>query len=149
MLSDDLKHIGCVNNGITYIWRNLDVRFPNYKNVIPPKTDNELTVGAKTLSKLYKRHQAFMNKATYQVAVRVNADGAEVYTEDLDFELSMKSTIDGAKYKGKDMEIGLNFKLWDKLASFTDGCLNMNMTAPNRAVTVNDCMLIMPVMLGN
>ena len=124
------------------------LKYPQYKAVIPAKTDKTVIFGdKKELLKSIKIAAKNANKASQLLKFRFEASQCTISAGDIDFSVSSSmfinctSTISG--------EIGFNAsRLETVLKSIDSNAIEFNLTDHNRAVMINDNSLIMPMIIG-
>ncbi len=149
-LSEDRLRVKIEFYGHTIYSRLIDERYPDYEAVWVKNEDFVTEFKLKTLELKRTLEQAlvFANQSTKHVVINVGTK-VDIHTEDLDYETEFNRTIEDVETSGKGMEIGVNGKLLLECMKHFDSEVKFQLAAPNRALILNDEVLIMPVMLGN
>lgn len=138
--------------------RIIDERFPDVEQAIPVGNDKSATINKDDILGALKRSLIYANKATNQVRLNFNNDSLIISSEDLDYSIDAKETIE-CQYKGDDITIGFNVKfLIEAINNINSDTVIIEMSQPNRAgiikpvydydVSDEVLALIMPVMLN-
>ena len=140
-------------DNITIITRLIDGKYPNYEAVIPKENPNRLSINRQEFISVLKRMEVFANKQTNQIRLDLSDFEVLVSSEDVDYRLRAKETLD-AVYSGEPMAIGVNAKfLVEMLNSLNCEEVYLDMSEPNRAILINGeegvLMLCMPIMLNS
>lgn len=127
---------------------NIEGAYPMYENVIPSKDSmsTKLIVSKAVLLAELKAIKPVMNKATKLFQFNLNGS-IRLKAEDLDQKTSYENSIDGYK-TGLDIEIGFNSEVFEAcLNACEDDSVELEFSAPNRAVLINNVGICMPVMI--
>ena len=147
---DPTKIISVSNNGLTYHERTDELKYPDYRAVIPEDPKNMLRMGNKDLQDVCKKLSVVANSTTKLITISLSEDEIIATAEDLDFET--KGSIDlikkGASYTGDPMRIGFNANiLQSSISLLTGSCLEIALTSPNKAALIDGELIVMPVMI--
>ncbi|MCS7078075.1 MAG: DNA polymerase III subunit beta [Bacteroidia bacterium] len=138
--------------------RLIEERFPDYQNVIPVDTPNQLIVNTDSFIKALKLVSIYSNAHTHQIRLKIQGNMLTLSAEDLEFANEASEYIP-CGHEGEDMEIGFNANmLLNVVSNIPSKETTFMMSSPNRACLVvptennpteNLLMLIMPVMLSS
>jgi DNA polymerase-3 subunit beta len=143
----DAKFIRATYSDYTVQCYIIDGRYPNYKAVIP-QNYNTTMVNRKELTKLINEIQHFSNKTTKQVRLRFTGVTLILDAEDLDRGVSKTSVIDTSKCDLIDVGINATFLL-TALKTNKDEYVKFSLSDnQNRAIIIDDSILLMPLMLN-
>lgn len=153
------------------LFRTIDERFPQYENVIPDTTEWTVSFSIKKahLVKTLKQALLAANPATKQIVIDVsNHEKIEFSSENVDFAEEFRKTISvpvARREVEKEFEIngkksitalcpfakiGINGKIvLDILSKCDENEIVFKMFAPNKAIIINEHMLVMPIMLSH
>ncbi|MBW6509001.1 MAG: DNA polymerase III subunit beta [Desulfuromonadales bacterium] len=95
-----------VDENTTFVMRMIDGDFPDYKRVIPEKTDNYSTIEVKKFTDVLKRISVLSNEKTKGVKINIFDNKLVVSSSNPDFG-DAKEEMD-VVYKGDDITIGFN-----------------------------------------
>jgi len=95
-----------VDENTTFVMRMIDGDFPDYKRVIPQKTNNYSTIDVKKFTDVLKRVSVLSNEKTKGVKINISNDKLIVSSSNPDFG-DAKEEMD-VIYKGDDITIGFN-----------------------------------------
>jgi DNA polymerase-3 subunit beta len=95
-----------VDENTTFVMRMIDGDFPDYKRVIPQKTNNFSTIDVKKFTDVLKRVSVLSNEKTKGVKINISNDKLIVSSSNPDFG-DAKEEMD-VIYKGDDITIGFN-----------------------------------------
>lgn len=142
----------CFDGKITMYCLNIGDKFPRYKSVIPTDFPYGYVSFAdkKTLIKAAKDILPFTPKINHKIKVTVSEEDFIIHAEDPDrgVEKTTKIKCDGSRVKQGGVTFGLNAKfLADSLNASQHKHASINLNEPNRAIVINDEVLLMPVML--
>ncbi len=163
--SPENAYVFFIGDGITIISREMDERFPDFKNVIPQDSSGfiEMIVNGPELEKTLKKADSVSNSCNHQVAFKFENLGElneslKISSDDLDFGHAYSKSI-GATYMKHRPEtgvmtdfsrIGFNSRLLLQiLKSDNKKHLQIKFFAPNKGAIIEDKFLIMPVMLND
>ncbi len=146
-------------DGMEFICRLIDGKYPNYDAVIPKENPNKLTVNRIQFLNSARRVSIFSNKTTHQIRLKVAGSDLQVSAEDVDYSNKADERF-ACNYQGDDMEIGFNSRfLIEMLNNLDSDEVMLEMSMPNRAGILTPLdgldpgekvlMLAMPIMLGN
>ncbi|MCS7029115.1 MAG: DNA polymerase III subunit beta [Bacteroidia bacterium] len=138
--------------------RLIEERFPDYQNVIPVDSPNQVIVNTDSFIKALKLVSLYSNAHTHQIRLKIQGNMLTLNAEDLEFANEASEYIP-CGHEGEDMEIGFNANmLLNVVSNIPSKETTFMMSTPNRACLVvpteNDAnesliMLIMPVMLSS
>lgn len=146
-------------DGMEFICRLIDGKYPNYDAVIPKENPNRLTVNRMLFLGSAQRVSIFSNKTTHQIRLKIAGSDLQISAEDLDYSNKAEERF-ACNYQGEDMEIGFNSRfLIEMLKSLESDEVLLEMSLPNRAGILSPLdgldagervlMLAMPIMLNN
>ncbi|GJQ06527.1 DNA polymerase III subunit beta [Capnocytophaga cynodegmi] len=146
-------------DGMEFICRLIDGKYPNYDAVIPKENPNKLVVNRSQFLNSARRVSIFSNKTTHQVRLKVAGSDLQVSAEDIDHSNKADERL-VCNYQGDDMEIGFNSRfLIEMLNNLDSDEVMLEMSMPNRAGILTPLdgldpgekvlMLAMPIMLNN
>ncbi len=146
-------------DGMEFICRLIDGKYPNYDAVIPKENPNKLTVNRVQFLNSARRVSIFSNKTTHQIRLKIAGSDLQVSAEDVDYSNKADERF-ACNYQGDDMEIGFNSRfLIEMLNNLDSDEVMLEMSMPNRAGILTPLdgldpgekvlMLAMPIMLGN
>lgn len=100
---------GCVMYFGDYVLTSLFINgtYPNYARVIPSENPFVMTVDRASLLASLRRVTLFASKASNLVVLKLQADGAHLSAQDLDYGMSAEEHVI-CDYSGNDMTIGFN-----------------------------------------
>ncbi len=87
--------------------RIIEERFPDYESVFPQDNDKKVILNRHELLATVRRVSIFSNKTTHQIAFRLDQDGLEVSTEDVETVSTARETLP-CEYEGDSLLIGYN-----------------------------------------
>ena len=156
-----LKITNCnieVNNKFAYLKTDefklycklIDGKFPNYKVVIPENNPFNIEVDNKLLSQALKQLLPFVNKATNMIKLSTDNSNLILHAENVDYGIEQTIEIpDCVNNLETDFAIGLNLKLLQICIKPLGSNLSVDLSAPNRAIVINNNVVLMPLMLNN
>lgn len=133
-------------NNEEVIFIPVDGKYPNYRAVIPTNNPNIITVNKKDFLDGISVAEISANKITSQVIISITKGIVNLKANDLDFGRTYNGILEGANYKGDDMQIGFNSALMTKGLKYLSNDLEIAMSLPHRAIILNKCFLLMPIM---
>jgi DNA polymerase III subunit beta len=129
-----------------FTYRTDGDRFPNYDAVIPRDNPNVSLFNINEFKGNIETLLLTANSTTNQLSVYPE----KMYSEDIDFGSSGSIDIVQLVEKGEPMDISFNGKLMIHCLSVLDGnVVSIETSAHNRAMILNECVLLMPVMRNN
>lgn len=137
-------------SGIQIVFRAMDAKFPTYTAVIPKQEDmpTAITFDSKTLRERLDKSKRFWNSATKKVDLNIQENNitmtAESPEDNSEYIAAFPSKLEGPK-----LIIAFNGQLLNEVLEKIEGDVTMRMSAPNRAVVMNNKFLLMPVLLNN
>lgn len=144
--------------GVDFICRLIDAKYPDYNAVIPVENPNVLLVRRHDFQNSLKRIAIYANKTTNQVKLGLAEGSLTISSEDLDFSNEAQEQL-SCQYDGDPIQIGFNAKfLIEMLGVLDTDEVRFEMSTPSRAGVMFPAeepnghallMLVMPVMLGN
>lgn len=151
LFEGDAMHVGnklVVSNANSILIIKLtDGKYPNYKAVIPKENPTQVKFNREELLDKLKQLIGVSNGTTKQIALHI--DLGKLFAGDLDFEQQLELDANFIEHQGETFSIGFNGSFMiDILKTITDDVVTFSMSAPNRAIVVNDNYLIMPVHLN-
>ncbi|MDO5104447.1 DNA polymerase III subunit beta [Capnocytophaga sp.] len=146
-------------DGLEFICRLIDGKFPNYDAVIPKENPNKLILNRAQFLGSARRVSIFSNKTTHQIRLKVAGSDLQLSAEDVDYSNKAEERF-ACNYQGDDMEIGFNSRfLIEMLNNLDSDEVMLEMSMPNRAGILTPIdgldpgekvlMLAMPIMLSN
>lgn len=139
-----------VNDNQTLICKNIDEKYPNFRQVIPEKLGISCTFDTKELNKKLDKALIVANKSTNQVRFSINS---ELQLSSFDFDLSTEfETSITCEHTGPNVEIGFNAKLMQTVLKYCPEKSTLLIDTPTKPAIIkneNSTLLIMPMMLSN
>lgn len=115
-------------------------------NINSTHTTNENQTTHDTIKEVIKEGKLFASQTTRKVTLKCSKEKVSASFEDLDFGTSYECNID-AQADG-DIRIGVNYTfLSECLKAINSDNVEIKMQEPNRAMVINGCVLLMPVMI--
>lgn len=140
----------------TLVCRLIEGKYPPYKTVIPPATENRILVGRSTLSMALRRVMAVSNDATTMVKFAVSPEGVKISSTNLDRTTSAEEQL-SCQYTGVPMVIGFKGAFMQELVNNLDvENIVISLTDPTRACVmtpeiedeqIKDLALLMPMLV--
>lgn len=139
------KHVSFVNDEYTFSIHKIDERYPDYRAVIPTAFNNSFSYDKKEFKELLQDALVCANTTTNKAYL--DSDGF-IYSEDIDMDREFKGTAKSfVADRSDDMRIGINIKfMLECVDAIDDNTIKIDLVAPNRAMIINGCVLLMPVM---
>lgn len=141
----------------TLVCRLIDGRYPQYKNVIPPPTENKITVDRSTLSATLRRLMAVSNDAATMIKIVASPMEVKVSSTNLDRSTSAEETL-ACSYTGVPMQIGFKIAFMQELVNNLDvKDIVISLTDPTRACVmtpeaedekIKELALLMPMLIN-
>lgn len=126
----------------------IDGKYPNYEAVIPKENPNLLEVNRKELLEAVKVLRPIAPKQTQKVTLTVDANTLSMYACDIDYNRELTKTMQVEK-SNNDMQMAFSLKLLEVcLKSLETLNVNIAYSEPNRAIIINNSVLLMPIYLG-
>lgn len=146
-------HIKFECDEFTLISSLIDGKFPNYEAVIPKVHEMQVKMNAKMLMDSLKVVNEYSNKNTHKVRFVFDHVKVTMLAEDLDRMTEKSISIDLIENTNKEIySMAFNGRfLLQSLKALDKGedVVILNLTSPSRAGTINDKILLMPVMDNN
>jgi DNA polymerase III subunit beta len=128
--------------------RLIEERYPERENVIPLKSKSIVTIDRLSFIKAVALSAIAANKVTHQTRFSFSATEVTVFSEDLDFATAFTAKLP-CELTGPEVTIGFNAKfLLEALEEIDTPVVTLKMNEPNKSIIINDCHLLMPVMLN-
>lgn len=140
------------NQEVSLISRLVDARYPDFWTVIP---ENELLFGMhrKQLSAFLKLAASFVNRSTNQITFDVSMYGITVSGGDVNFDNELEYTmpIYNINMDFTPFQFAVNLRLLQDiiLISKDEYCKISHSGTPIKGMIIDDCSLLMPLMLNN
>lgn len=147
------NHFGVKCDGKKLVTRLIDSRYPEYNSVIPTDNALKVTLCRSKLVSLLKMCLPFTNFATRQLAMKVTPSFVEISGGNVDFATDFNSQL-SIHWLNLDtfapFIFGINCKFFLQAieglkTEFVEIKTSMS---PTKAIIVDDCVLIMPLMLN-
>lgn len=132
--------------------------YPNYNAAIPKDNPNEVTIDRKSLLSAIRRVLPFASMSSQLIRFRLDANGLELSSEDLDFATSANERL-VCNYNGQPLQIGFRGDFLNEiLNSISTDEIKIYLGDPSRAGVVvpttqpeneDVLMLIMPLLLND
>ena len=146
-------------DGLEFICRLIDGKYPNYDAVIPKENPNKLIINRAQFLGSARRVSIFSSKTTHQIRLKVAGTSLQISAEDVDYSNKAIETLT-CNYEGDDMEIGFNSKfLIEMLNNLSSDEVMLEMSLSNRPGLLTPVdgldegekvvMLVMPIMLNS
>jgi DNA polymerase III sliding clamp (beta) subunit (PCNA family) len=140
-------------NQLTIIYYAIQGEYPNYKAVIPSKAaaTSEFVVSGKEFMEALDLCKITMNKQSSLTKIRTDIAGKSITLTSQDIDYGKSSSVQvKAEVKIGDMEIGLsNVRLSTILTQEKCNSYHFRLIAPDRAMLINDDLLLMPMMINS
>jgi DNA polymerase III subunit beta len=146
-------HLKFSNDGKSLITRPIDVRYPDFAQVIPTTLPLSLHFSRTELIQALTLCQHFTNKSTQQLVINLSPDKAELSGGDNDFAIQFSHSIPVKKTNIDTFApylFGVNCKFLLQALSCSKDELVLLQTEmmPLKAMIVDRCILIMPLMIN-
>ncbi len=153
LVYNDAAWVGLRSKGYTLMFRDEELKFPNYRAIIPKEHNILLTCDKKEFSQATAAVLTCCSSTTRQGVITLEEDGETmlINSKDLDFENEMSVEIP-ARYEVKSgrFKIGFNFNRMKRaLSMIKDDTLKIKLSEENRAIVINDKVLIMPISISD
>ncbi|MEE8335450.1 MAG: DNA polymerase III subunit beta [Candidatus Neomarinimicrobiota bacterium] len=152
------NHLTAALGADSYYTRIIDERYPDYQSVIPENNEKKLSIERMALLSAVRRVSIFSNKATKQIALRLNQEKTLVTTEDPEKSSKAQEELP-AEFSGEDLVVGYNAQyLKDILSHLDSDSIIINLKTPiSAALFYPDeqqensdlTMLLMPIRLND
>ena len=135
-------------DNLSIVSRKIDGTFPNYKAVIPQANDKEMVLDSKNF--LDALDVAEISLPVSGLIVLKEKDGKiSIRTEDLDFNKSFSCELTG-KGIGDSFEIGFKCQFMKNILKTENSkSTKITFSTPNRAMIINDHVLLMPLIIND
>lgn len=145
---EDNNFIAFKVDNLSIVSRKIDGTFPNYKAIIPQANDKEMVLDSKNF--LDALDVAEISLPVSGLIVLEEKDGKiSIRTEDLDFNKSFSCELTG-KGIGDSFKIGFKCQFMKNILKTENSkSTKITFSTPNRAMIINDYVLLMPLMLDN
>lgn len=134
------------------VTRKIDARFPDYPVVIPRDLPVSFNLIRKQLVAFLKISKHFTNHSTWQTRMIVSPENIKASGEDADFSLEFEYTLPvyNANKKFVPFDFGLNINMLLELISQSgDEYVKIDHSGDSqKAIIIDECMLLMPLMLN-
>lgn len=152
-ISFDANYIVFKSGTTTLFGRLIDARYPDFSVVIPQPFNLTFYLIRKQTVAFLKLAQFFSNKSTFQLNLIVSKDSISAQTKDVDYSEEMEYNIPvfNASCEFDKFEFGVNIKFLQQLLTVNkkEEYIKINhSTSPTKAIIIDDCTLIMPLMLN-
>jgi DNA polymerase-3 subunit beta len=145
-------HIWAKTEGKLLISRLIDARYPDFHIVMPEEHPLTFYLKRKELSSLLRICDPFTNQSTHQVRLSVSQDKIELSGGDDDFAIDFEYSIPlyNASIGFESFEFALDARFWlESIRVVVDDNIKITHSMnPHRPIVVDDCVLIMPLMLN-
>ena len=139
--------------GLKIITRPIDGKFPNYRAVIPQNHKISFRCDRKEFNRVIGEAKVCTNQYTHTIVldIKKGKDYITIKADDLDSGHSFKSIVNGhLEMEEKELKIGFNALFLQKCLSYIpDDDVEVKFKAANRSITINDEVLLMPVVMNN
>ena len=124
-------------------------KFPDYRNVLPEKTNTFVIINRNGLIKALEACLKYTNKTVPMVKFMLTDDKLSLFAEDMDYSKEFSTTVP-CEWTGENgFLIGFNAKyLIQVLKDSKSPEVTLNLSTPNRAAWVDDNFIIMPLMIS-
>ena len=135
-------------DNLSIVSRKIDGTFPNYKAVIPQENDKEMVLDSKNF--LDAMDVAEISLPASGLIVLEEKDGKiSIRTEDLDFNKSFSCELTG-KGIGDSFRIGFKCQFMKNILKTENSkSTKITFSTPDRAMIINDYVLLMPMAINN
>lgn len=149
-ISENGLHIEMISGNFRFVCRHIDARYPDYPVVIP-KAESKMYLKRKQLNSYINLATPFTNKATNQIQFNVSKDSIKLIGEDVDFQTGFQCSVPVYNAEGiSNFNIAFNGKFIMKALGCDKDenvCVKTDMS-PTRAIIIDDCIIVMPLMLN-
>jgi DNA polymerase III subunit beta len=150
-LSDPHLYVWCEGKAITT--RLIDARYPDFVTIIPKNIPLSFSIHRSNLAALLRMSAPFTNKSTQQLTISVFPDRLDITGGDVDFSMDFNYSI---PVVGPSLDtfnpfvfgINANFLLQALDCSKTEYLKIESSMIPTKALVVDECVLLMPLMLN-
>lgn len=152
------NHIMVQSQDTDLYTRIIEERFPDYESVFPQDNDKKVKLSREELLATVRRVSIFSNKTTHQIAFRLDQDGLEVSTEDIETVSNAREKL-SCEYEGDPLLIGYNSNYLRDILMHLDGdrLIGEFKTAVSAAIFYHEqtqeneelTMLLMPIRLND
>lgn len=149
------KNISVNTESYTMTYRQVEGRYPAYRNVLPKTHNTSIKVSSEEIQAVIRRVSVFANSSSHLLIMNVNSGNLQVNAEDVDYSVSANETL-SAEVVGNPVKIGFHAgNMNEVLGSCTsDDCMieliDATKAAIIRPVGVDGVtLLIMPMIINN
>lgn len=153
-ISESANHVRFSNDTKELVSRKIDVRYPDYRVVTPSKADMPVSFNLirKQLISFLKISNHFTNKSTGQLSMMVSPDKIKASGGDLDFSIEFEYTLPvynvNKQFESFEFAMNINFLLQLIMQSDDEYVKIDHSGGATKAFIIDDCMLLMPLMLN-
>lgn len=139
------KSVTFVNKDYRFTIAKIDERYPAYSNVITTSFNTVFTYSKAEFKELINDALVCANQTTTKILLTGQGD---VKSQDIDLNKEFEARAETFVNKeGFEVDIYMSGKfLLTCLDAIESDLINIEITAPNRAVIINNCVLLMPIM---
>lgn len=146
---------------MTFAFRTIEGRYPNYMNVIPQDQPHRLKVDRHSLLAAIRNVANFTNSNSRLIQINISTDQSmTLYGEDYDFAMLANDRISIEYTEGQEMKIGVKADSTIKILSMiVESSIVMSFTDPRIAITFTPdesiykgehlTILVMPMMIND
>jgi hypothetical protein len=148
------KYIFEFSNGVVLSYQVSHAKYPNYKAVIIPKDQRKISfaIDRLRLQRVLETIKPFTDKVTSQMAIIIHKNKVALYAYNYNTNQEISLMLDEFQFTGEEdysIEFGVNINLLQKVvkAERLQQILIELTTQTNRAITINNKFLLMPILL--
>ncbi|MGN6618510.1 MAG: DNA polymerase III subunit beta [Ilyomonas sp.] len=151
------NHLFVIHGSTQLICRLIDVRFRDYKVVVPTDNPYKLVVNKNDFQSALRRVSIFSNKSTNQVVLSISGSELQLAAQDVDFSFEGNERMN-CQYDGEDLQIAFNAKFLIEMLNAADTDeIKMELSTSTKAGIIKPTeqeenedllMLVMPLMLN-
>lgn len=146
-LCDDEKYRALQTGSTTIIFRVIDEKYPNYRDVIPKDNPHQIKMNAKEMIDTLNLALLAANSETKMVKFDFLLDEVKVSSEDIDRNKQFARQIPFSGVLEEGLTIGFNGAFVIECLKDFDNTVTITASTPNRAVIFNDEVMLMPMLL--
>ncbi|MDI9357495.1 MAG: DNA polymerase III subunit beta [Phycisphaerales bacterium] len=128
------QHLFIVFENVTMSCRLIEEKYPNYAPVIPEKSNFCVSVLKKDMESALKRVNAFTDKSTNHIIIRLDGNQLSISGQDTLFNISGTEKL-SCQYDGDSMSLSFNVQFFiEMLASIETTEVEIHINSPNHVV---------------
>lgn len=149
------KNISVNTENYSMTYRQVEGRYPAYRNVIPKTHNTSVKVSSEEIQAVIRRVSVFANSSSHLLIMNVNSGNLQVNAEDVDYSVSANETL-SAEVVGNPLKIGLHAgNMNEVLGSCTSDDCTIELIDASKAAIIRPVgidgvtLLIMPMLINN